>query len=78
MATGELGFKEIARGGVDITLARVPVLTNGAAGTLKVSYVGGQHAGWTLARADLAVFFVQEAEFPEWAGEAPLLTSSLT
>jgi len=75
VATGEL-IRSGAGKGLQITLARVPTLTNGEGGSLHVGYIGETNQTWTLTRFDLANFFVSEAESPKWANEAPLLSSS--
>ncbi|KAF8317580.1 NAD(P)-binding protein [Clavulina sp. PMI_390] len=76
VATGKLMESDAAKG-LQITIARVPTLTDGAGGSLHVGYIGSNGQGWTLARVDLATFFIGEAENPAWVGEAPLCSSKL-
>jgi len=74
VATGELMQSE-ASAGIIVTMARVPTLTDGEGGTLKVGYVADGTVGWQLARKDFATFMVDEGEQSRWGGEIPLLSS---
>lgn len=64
---------------LDWTVFRVPVLTNGS-GDLPVSagflsssdYAGG---GWSLSRASLAKWVIEEVKSPKWIKQLPALSN---
>jgi len=74
VAIGKL-MQSSAATGLDVTLARVATLNDADGGTLKVGFIGDGKVGWMLARRDLAIFFVDEAEDPKWAGQLPFISS---
>jgi len=74
VAFGKL-FASTAAGGLDATVVRVPILTNGARGNVQAGYVGDSKVGWFLSRKDLGWFFVTEVENGEWTGKLPVISS---
>ncbi|KAF9517579.1 hypothetical protein BS47DRAFT_1314310 [Hydnum rufescens UP504] len=74
VAIGKL-MQSSAATGLDVTLARVATLNDADGGSLKVGFIGDGKVGWMLARRDLAIFFVDEAEDPKWAGQLPFISS---
>jgi nucleoside-diphosphate-sugar epimerase len=75
VAFGEL-MKSGAGKGLEISIMRIPVLNNfKGSGVPKIGYVGSKGVGWTLARNDLGIAFVDEAEKGEFVGEAVLVSS---
>jgi len=74
VALGKL-FESGAAEGLDVTIIRVPILTNGPRSNVQAGYVGDGKVGWFLSRKDLGWFFVTEVETGEWAGKLPVISS---
>jgi putative NADH-flavin reductase len=60
--------------GIDLTVARAPVLTDGPrTGAYRVGYVS-KDLGMRLSRADFADFLLNEVLDPRWVGKMPALS----
>lgn len=65
----------IRRSGLDWTIVRFPILTNGPqTPAVKARYVG-QHGGLTLSRANAAAYFLSQAADTNQLGKAPFVTN---
>ncbi len=66
---------EVRQSGLDWTIVRVPMLTDGpATGRVREGYVG-KDIGPRLARADLADFMLKQLETKTYVGRAPAISS---
>lgn len=62
--------------GLDWTIVRVPLLTNKAGSErVKVGYLGHKGLGSGLSRADLAAFFLQQAQETTYVRKSPAISS---
>jgi len=76
VAYGKLFMSKVAEG-LDWTIVRIPILTNGPRSSVQAGYVGDGKVGWFLSRSDLGWFFVNEVEAGEWIGKPPMISSGL-
>ncbi len=66
---------KVRQSGLDWTIVRVPMLTDGpATGRVREGYVG-KDIGPRLARADLADFMLKQLETKTYVGKAPAISS---
>jgi putative NADH-flavin reductase len=66
---------KVRQSGLDWTIVRVPMLTEGpATGRVREGYVG-KDIGPRLARADLAAFMLKQLEAKTYVGQAPAISS---
>jgi len=68
---------EIRQSGLDWTIVRPTVLTDGPAtdNTRALTDLTDFHGG-SIARADVARFLIKELEERRWAGQSPVITSA--
>jgi len=61
-------------GELDVTLARVPILTDGQGGkTAQTGFIGQQGCGWYLERDGLVDFWITEGLKGNWVGRDPVV-----
>lgn len=73
-AVGEGVRASAERNGLEWTLVRVPLLTNGESEEVVAGYVGDGKVGNCLPRKAFAAFCVGEIEKREWVGKAPFIS----